>query len=204
MYSQNKEQQHILNYFRLQNIKLGTFLDIGANDGVTLSNVRALAESGWGGVLVEPSETCYKKALENYEYYKNVQIYQLAISDRTCEMDFFESGEHLGKGDHSLLSSLSEDETKRWVKESFTKTKVLSYTWFDFLYEIETKKFDFISIDAEGYDYKILSQMDLNELECKLVCVEWNGKDFELFDNYFNKYGFNLIHENAENLIYGK
>lgn len=60
-YSQNKEQTIILKYFEGQ---LGYFLDIGGNDGETLSNTRALAQLGWRGVLVEPAEIAYKKLAE--------------------------------------------------------------------------------------------------------------------------------------------
>jgi hypothetical protein len=48
-YSQNKEEEVILNYF---NGHVGTFVDLGANDGITFSNTRALAERGWKGVLI--------------------------------------------------------------------------------------------------------------------------------------------------------
>ena len=33
----------------------GTFLDLGAYDGVDLSNTRALTELGWAGVCIEPN-----------------------------------------------------------------------------------------------------------------------------------------------------
>ena len=67
MYSQNNEERIILNYFLNRK---GNFLDIGANDGITLSNVRALAEMGWKGCLIEPSKKAYNKAVENYKQYK--------------------------------------------------------------------------------------------------------------------------------------
>ena len=44
MYSQNNEEQVILDYF---GNKIGNLLDIGANDGITLSNSRKLIELGW-------------------------------------------------------------------------------------------------------------------------------------------------------------
>jgi len=52
-YSQNNEQQVILDYFGEHYI--GTFLDLGCNDGQTFSNTRALALNGWSGVLVDAS-----------------------------------------------------------------------------------------------------------------------------------------------------
>jgi hypothetical protein len=51
-YSQHGEQEVILKYFAGTQ---GTFLDIGANDGVTFSNTYALQLMGWRGVLVDAS-----------------------------------------------------------------------------------------------------------------------------------------------------
>jgi len=56
IYSQNLEQNYILEYFK---DRRGTFIDIGANDGLTLSNTRALVELGWRGVFVEPSPMAF-------------------------------------------------------------------------------------------------------------------------------------------------
>lgn len=61
-YSQNNEQAIILKYFGSQR---GTVLDIGANDGITLSNSRALIELGWSAVLVEPAEIAFRKLRYN-------------------------------------------------------------------------------------------------------------------------------------------
>ncbi len=58
MYSQNNEEQIIIEYFK--DFK-GHLLDIGANDGLTLSNSRKLIELGWTGDLVEPSPNAFQK-----------------------------------------------------------------------------------------------------------------------------------------------
>jgi len=66
-----------------------------------------------------------------------------------------------------------------------------------------SKMFDFITIDAEGMDYEILSQINLNEVGCKLICVEHNGKDIEKFKSYCQSFGMKEISRNGENLIMG-
>lgn len=66
-YSQNREQAVILR--NLAGIN-GTLLDIGANDGITFSNTRALVELGWSGVLVEPSRTAFLKLCSNMDAIK--------------------------------------------------------------------------------------------------------------------------------------
>lgn len=200
MYSQNNEEAIILNYF---SGKKGKFLDIGANDGITLSNVRALAELGWKGCLIEPSNKAYEKAVENYKKFKHVMVYNCAISDKTGHFEFYESGEHLGKGDHSLLSSLKEDETKRWTKEEFIKTTVNSFQFLDWMRTARYSHFDFISIDAEGYDYEILTQINLKYRKTQLICVEHNGRDLNKYIEYCENFNFKVININNENLIMG-
>ena len=89
-YSQNKEDLSVLNYFG-KDFK-GLVLDIGANDGITLSNSRLLIESGWDGVLVEPSPKAYAKLLENKPK-TNSQVIALnyAIGLKEEETFLFES-----------------------------------------------------------------------------------------------------------------
>lgn len=52
-YSQNGEQAHILHYFEIMGIKKGHLVDLGAGDGYTMSNTRALLEKGWTGDLYD-------------------------------------------------------------------------------------------------------------------------------------------------------
>ncbi len=199
MYSQNNEEQIILNYF--SNQPKGTFLDIGANDGITLSNVRALAEKGWNGILVEPSKKTYDKCVENYKNFKDVFIDNCAIGTYTGRAKFYESGEHLGIGDHSLLSSVKEEETKRWTKETFTQTEVNIFKWEDFKLLHRYRNFDFISIDAEGLDYEILSQINLKTTKVKMICIEHNGIEINKYFEYCEKYKMKMVLINNENII---
>jgi len=52
-YSQNAEQAHILHYLDTIGIKKGHLVDLGAGDGYTMSNTRALLERGWTGDLYD-------------------------------------------------------------------------------------------------------------------------------------------------------
>lgn len=200
MFSQNNEDQIISDYFGNH---VGTFLDIGANDAVTFSNTRRLALNGWKGVLIEPVPKAYKMAVENC-LGLNVHCFNFAIADKAGKMDIYVNESHLDIGDYGLLSTLKESEMDRWPDEIFVKRQVKAMRWADFYGSISIFKYDFISIDAEGMDYEILQQLDLKELETKMICVEWNSiaEMKEKFDDYILPYGFKLVHENAENLIY--
>lgn len=52
-HSQNGEEAHILHYFDVMGITKGHLVDLGAGDGYTMSNTRALLDRGWTGDLYD-------------------------------------------------------------------------------------------------------------------------------------------------------
>ena len=206
MYSQNNEDQIIAAHFGEYK---GTLVEIGANDGITLSNSRLLIDRGWEAHLFEPSLPTFKKLEQLHLENKNVFTYPVGVADFTGESDFYESGQLLGGIDKSLVSCINPEEMERWEsKVDFIQTKANFTTWNEFVkeYGYEEKTFDFISVDAEGEDWNILKQINMKQHNCKVLCVEWNSKPnlsqaFVEFANYFE---MKEIHRNAENIIFAK
>lgn len=211
MYSQNSEDTLALDYFNHKEgaTKLKTLLDIGANDGLTFSNSKLLIENGWTGFLLEPSEIAYKKCVENHKHNAdNTFIFNLGIANETGEQTFLESASHLPNGkDISLLSCVPSRLTDRWRNEvSFTEHKAMFYTFKDFEkeYLIENDRFSYLSIDAEGYDWDILKQIDLKKYGVEMVCIEWNGVSqlAENYKHYCAPFGLTELRRNEENIIF--
>lgn len=207
MYSQNNEEQIIKDYFDTMVWNPGyvpAFIDIGANDGVTLSNTRALAESGnWNGVLVEPSPKAYARLVENYKNFPNVYTYPYCISHANRDFTLNESSSLLNQNDIGLVSTLHDHEMERFkTSVQYSQVTVKCFRWKTFLNRLTIKEFDFISLDAEGNDAIILEQIDLSNVRC--ICVEWNG--ITANKQKFTKIcaGFRLIGENGENLIFAR
>lgn len=201
-YSQNNEQEAILKYFG--DFK-GTFCDLGANDGQTLSNTRALAELGWCGILVDPSPAAFAKLENLYAKEKKgcFYLYNFAIGNFNGPGVLHDSGSLLKKGDSGLVSTLVPEEKKRFQHVlPYTEIDVKVFRWKTFLNRCKIKKFDFISIDCEGLDGDILEQIDISETMC--ICIEWNGKPElkERFSNYLKD--FKIIYTSGENLIYAR
>lgn len=204
-YSQSREDEFIQNYFGDQ---VGTLLSIGENDGLTMSNARALLEKGWSGHLVEPSSVFYNlKRL--YLGNEKVQCYNVAISLDGVQgiADFYESGAHVPNGtDRALVSTLAFNEMQRWPDVKFNTIKV-NVVPFRFLWEMtDFAQFDFISIDAEGFDLDILQQIDLAAVGCKCLVIEHNGfiNLKEAYKDYCRNFGLMPVLENAENIIFIK
>jgi len=207
-YGQNKEDK-IINELIIEkygeNYK-GSILDLGANDGVTLSNSRFFIERGWSGVLIEAGRTPYERLLKSS--LPNCININCAIGVENCELTFYESDKLLSINDVGLVSSLIINETERWRRSgiNFIDYKVPCYNWNTLVenYGLQNKKFDIISIDIEGMDYDVLTQLDLNELDCKILCVEFNGKEMQKYVRYVSQFDMVLEHINGENLIFSK
>jgi hypothetical protein len=208
MYSQNGEDKIALDYFNSKVEKTRNLLDIGANDGITFSNSKLLIENGWIGTLLEPSNVACLKCYENHISHNYTCVYNFGIANETGEQEFLESASHLPHGnDIALLSSVPSRLTERWKNEvAFNKSKAMFYTFEDFAenYLMQDEKFSYLSIDAEGYDWDILKQIDIEKYGIEMICIEWNG-DIELekkYINYCNHFGLKELHRNGENMIF--
>lgn len=202
--SQNEEEKYILDYF---GGFVGNFADIGCNDCITFSNTRALAERKWKGIFVDPSpkamERC--KILYNGHGYgnKGFYFYQCAIADHNGKGILQESGPLCSAADVGLVSTFHASEMERFKRSvTYEPIEVITYKWKTFFNRLKIKPFHFVSIDAEGFDLEILSQMDLTDVRC--ICLEWNSKpELKLqFEQYLQ--GFHILYTSGENLLYGR
>lgn len=202
-YSQNGEQAHILRYF---GDYTGNFLSLGENDGETFSNVRALALSGWCGVMVEPSPRAFQRLKTLYSQNKKgcFYLYSCAIGIANTKITLFESGELVKQGDVALVSTIVEKETERFKRVTpYEPVQVDCFRWKTFLNRVKIKKFDMISIDIEGMDLDVIEQMDLTDT--KLICIEHNGdQDMKQVLQSGVCTDMSLIYESPENLIFAR
>lgn len=205
MHSQNLEEQYILDYF---GDDVGTFLDIGANDGITFSNTRALALKGWSGVMVEPSPKAFAQLKELYKGHKNIYCYPYAISDHNGKAMLQESGPLCSAADVGLVSTFHAHEVARFSRTvKYEPVEVNTFKWKTFANRLKSTrlkdaKFDFISMDIEGDELNVLPDMDLTNT--KMVCIEWNGKPElkEQYDYYLKD--FKVIYTSGENVLYAR
>ena len=209
---QNKEDEFIYQYFKNkfgEEFK-GSVLDIGANDGVTLSNSFFLITQGWKGYLVEAGKNPFYKLASLYQNISKeiVKCYNVALGHKDEVVTFYESKNLINPNDIGLVSSAISEETTRWRNAGveYEEYSVLMQTFNVFCNqnELSDKIFDFISIDIEGLDWEVLTQIDLGKFGCKCLCVEFNGKEKEKYVEYALKYDLYLAIQNAENLIFVK
>lgn len=193
-YSQGKEQEVILNYF---NNKTGLCLDIGAYDGKTFSNVRALVEKGWQCVMIEADPENAHNAKKNSVGF-DVQVLCAAVHPYTDGITkFFSSG-----GD--MVGTTETEHAAKW-SSAVTFTEMLvplvsAKTILDTFGDV----FDFISVDVEGMSAELGAVIFERFRYAQMICIEHDGKADELRALAISyRFGKELFY-NGENIIFAK
>lgn len=198
-FSQNDEQPHILRL--LSGCPASRFLDIGAHDGTTNSNTRALALSGWTGTLVEPSPWGVANLLDLYGRDPNMQIIQaaLACDDRRLS-EFWDCGTgQLGTTlfGHNLARSEEADRTG-----GYRFMLAGAVQWRDIL-DAMPEPPSFISLDVEGCNLQALMVAPWSRLaSVRVICVEKDSaaeRDHTMA--LLEERGFALAYESGENIV---
>ncbi len=158
-YSQYNEQEIILEFFKDKPV--GRFLDIGANDGVSGSNTRALAELGWSGVLVEVNPRIFVKLLENCKKFPKLQCVNAAVMASGGLFEFSEIYDQCGTCVPRHQKNLPM--LNKFFVSAIHPTLIVSNFGNDF---------DFISIDVEGADLSVLNSRSLLFGKASFLCIE--------------------------------
>ena len=58
----------------------GTFVEVGANDGIYVSNTWGLAERGWNGLMIEPVPDLAAKCALNHKMHPRIKVVQTAVA----------------------------------------------------------------------------------------------------------------------------
>ena len=124
-----------------------TFIDVGANIG-DFSLLAASVTGSAGRVLAfEPEATncCLIKRNIELNGYKNIEVFQLALSDSNGEASLY-------LGDRCDYHSLLKDQPERKAGVIAVKTRTLD----SFLEEFGQDRVDMIKVDVEGAELKVL------------------------------------------------
>ncbi len=190
MYSQNDEEQFILEYFKDQ--PPAKFLEIGAYDAERFSNTRALVNLGWSGVLIEPSPSVFPGLVEAYKDNDRIQLVNAALALQHGLIEFYDSS-----GD--AVSTTNPAHMEKWSKHAQYKKFWVNTITMEDIISTFGRNYDFISLDVEGTNVEILKTIDLQHT--RLLCVEHEDRDNEILE-YCE--GFKLLYKSGENLVLGR
>lgn len=198
-YSQRGEDQFLVNHFKGRGP--GRFLDIGAADGKTFSNVRRLYETGWTGVLVEGSPLAFPALIANYpDPERAILILAVVVpytynDDRGLLEPFHVSPD--------MVSSLSDEHRKKWSTAASFRTVLapqVSISGVLCAPDVLGRYFDLISIDVEGSSGQLFAALPNDTLGAEVVIVEYDDAEAAITAEATRR-GFRVAHKSEENLV---
>jgi FkbM family methyltransferase len=167
-YSQLGQDLEVVRFYN--NKQNGFFIEVGANDGIYLSNTYLLeTQYNWKGICCEPIHSHFQQLVQNRP--KSI-CYNEAVYNATGLTLTFDIA-------HScdLLSGISEhiDTHKAIVDKDKTTIQVKTITLLDVLDNANAPSFiDYMSLDTEGSEFEILKNFDFGKYTFGLIDVEHN------------------------------
>jgi FkbM family methyltransferase len=202
-YSQFNDDIFIKKFFK--NKTVGTYVDIGCHHPFKLNNTYLLYKKGWYGLNID----LMKINIDLFNIWrptdKNICC---AISNKNKISSVYIPNNNILSTEISIKKSYA-NTIKRYHKNPFIKKKILVFTFKNILknYKVNLEKIDFLKIDIEGEDYKVLKNINLKKYNPKLICIE-DGIEKKENKNKITKYlksvKYKLIYKSPINLFYQK
>jgi FkbM family methyltransferase len=129
-----------------------TFVDVGANTG--LFSKMVLDELGYDFledvILFEPVPYLVSECRNKFENYSNIKVIDKALGNEASEVTLLASNENLG------YNKIYNEGMEIHSHEKYTINCV---TFSEWVAENKIEKVNFVKIDAEGYDVKVIRGM---------------------------------------------
>ena len=166
--SQLGQELEVIKFYN--NKERGFFIEIGASDGLELSNTYLLeTKYKWKGICCEPIPKKFEKLVKNRP---NSICYKEAVYNQSgliLAFDIYNS--------YDLLSGISDhiDAHKLTVDNNKKTFHVETISLLDVLEKSNAPSFiEYMSLDTEGSEFEILKNFDFEKYTFGLIDVEHN------------------------------
>ena len=206
--SQFGEGKIITDYFDANH--KGNFVDLGCFHPTRHNNTLDLYKKGWRGINVDLSSLTIE--LFNFYRAKDTNI-NCAVSNKEGTKTYYSNGElsplNTLEKNHLLFLNKNFNIKKLDFKQRKIKTKTLS----NILKKNKFYNIDFLNIDLEGHEIKVIRNFNFNLYNIKIICIEVldhnkvstkHNKEIQkiLKNNNFilsKKIGVNYLYKNISN-----
>lgn len=158
-------------------------VQIGSNDGMHGDPLRDLIKRNdqWKALFVEPIPYLFEKLKENYGQEPRFSFENSAINDGKEQIFYSVKEEaknhieNLPKWYDQLGSFKKENITKHLngaLEPYIIETQLTGLTLDRLFQKHGIQKLQLLHIDTEGYDWKVLSQLDLNSYQPQIILFE--------------------------------
>lgn len=169
----------------------GYAVDVGASDGLFLSNSKVLEDKGWIVLCVEPNPDLVEPGRRNRKLWveaacgrHNQNFNEFTIVGRYPYASV--SGFHVDEADPCLFP-------QGWYGKSVRTVNVRMIT-LDFLLENSGfPRLDFLTIDTEGHELEVLAGLDLHRWKPQLIVAEaWTEPTRQKITDHLSQFDYSL------------
>lgn len=146
-----------------------TFVQVGANDGESGDPLHDLIVSREiRGLLVEPQAQPFERLCANYAGVEGLRFENAAVTEVDGPIEM------LTATGRTTIGSITPDRTILHLHPGELRTvTVEGRTFGSILARHGIERFDILQVDTEGYDYKVLCQVDLRARGVTIVNLEY-------------------------------
>ena len=171
----NNEDTAVLDYFKDK--KNGFYVDVGCHHPTHINNTYLLYKQNWGGINIDTSQ--FSIDLFNYMRPQDLN-YNCAISNRNGVVKLFFQKEF------SQLSTIEGTQAKNVFQGRIKEKDIQAFTLDEILNRSKYKniKIDFLNIDVEGADLKVLEGLSFEKFKPELICLEIHDEEVKKSEIY--------------------
>ena len=175
----------------------GSYLDIGAGHPIIGSNTYLFYKKGWTGITVEPIR--FHNILHRIKRRHDTQIRKLiGNSDKKIKFYEFSPTQYstVSEAQYSSMIKNGAKERKVYYLETISVTEILS--------QFKNPNY-FLSIDCEGYDFQIISDINWNHIiKPKAIVFETIVDSImsSTVDRILINQGYSLVQKTVNNSIF--
>lgn len=167
--------------------QVGTYVALGAYDGITHSNFHEMALSGWTGYAVEPIIQ-YAQACKVNFWIPGTTVYRLAVSDKEEELEFHVCGEWTSARPEIIKLIQSNNLPEADLPYRGETQKVQAVPTGEFLHHVGVPQgFDFLNISVGGFELKAIKSAQLDYFQPTMVIV-----DLKAGSTFWNAFSWNV------------
>lgn len=195
-YGQHFEDLVIASMFLQIGIEKPTYMDLGANHPIIMSNTALMHRNGCHGINIEANPNLIKYFDMLRPNDTNVNV---GVASESGSLPYYVFTEDSGLNTFSREEADKADIPIKDVKELpvITLDRIINEYWKESFP-------DFLDCDIEGLDYDVLESYDFIDNGPKIACVEVRTDECVRFDNMMRWKGYFRFCRIGENNIYAR
>lgn len=192
-HSQSNQDQFAYECF-FRNKNEGFYVEVGASNGIQISNTLFFEKLGWHGICIEPIPSSYEQLVKNRKSINlNCAIdLEDGIANFVCNTGYTE----LLSG---LESTYQPEHAQRLNRElqiyggTSNVIQIPTRTLESIFVEHNVKHVDYLSVDVEGGEFNVIKSINFDRVKIDVISFENNyAKYTQEIINYLLEKGYTL------------